>query len=337
MWHSAGRVLPTPRPPAAGTHPSMPASAPSNITSPFESVTRRAGIVPLVLSVGRPCLIPLKGLLVHVVAQLTTKALAGGLCADLTCGLRFENKTCSEGPVVGSWVYGEDGLYRLVACPDGTSLVNTSVGGSKGLFFHDAQRCMPCDPVSSYIIDPNSGACQQCPPGLVCSGGIEVEPRIPSHWKVEGEHYFLLNCSTGYFVFRGDYEFDPQLQQCLPCPPGHECIDQECTDCSVCAPGTYKPHESTGPCLRCPKGSYGPSAGATDLSACIPCPAGSDTNGTGNVHVSQCLCDLRLYRKEDVNGQPSCVACPKVHAHALAPLPFGAHLAKARLCLSIRL
>jgi len=56
------------------------------------------------------------------------------------------------------------GVYRLMSCPAGFQLVNSTDGTSKGAFSSILQQCKACLP-GQYIIDPDTDACQPCPPG----------------------------------------------------------------------------------------------------------------------------------------------------------------------------
>jgi hypothetical protein len=58
-----------------------------------------------------------------------------------------------------------DGEYYLISCPAGSQLINSTSGTSQGEFLSSIQQCRMCTP-GQYIIDPNTDACQQCPPGM---------------------------------------------------------------------------------------------------------------------------------------------------------------------------
>jgi hypothetical protein len=61
------------------------------------------------------------------------------------------------------WVIS-NGMYRLVTCPPGHQLINSTDGSSSGTFSQDIQNCKACSP-GQYIVDPNSDVCQNCPFG----------------------------------------------------------------------------------------------------------------------------------------------------------------------------
>ena len=84
----------------------------------------------------------------------------GAQCSlDLSCALRnppdFE---CPGGKqVVGTWISNTStGKYELIDCPAGYSLVREP---------DIAQQCKPCRE-GQYIINPDTGICKDCPPGI---------------------------------------------------------------------------------------------------------------------------------------------------------------------------
>ena len=217
---------------------------------------------------------------------------------------------CLNCPAGGNCVQGGDGItfalgewrlewdqYRLVNCPPGTQLINSTDGSSKGTYSHDAQQCKPCLP-TEYIVDPNTDVCQTCPPGLVCSGTNAVTAKMNgSTWVRNGSVYRLLSCPAGYSVSSAGASgtFDATAQQCSPCPKGQECVSAPCVACSRCQPNFYKPTETDDACSPCPADTYGTLQGAQDLSACQPCPQGAFcSDGSG-------LCALR---------DPPFLSCP---------------------------
>ena len=107
--------------------------------------------------------------------------------------------------------------YRLLQCPAGTELVNSS-GASRGIYSHDAQQCKQCI-MNQYILNPNTDVCQSCPPGLKCSGTDVVVPVIAnSSWLRNGAVYILTSCPPGYSVSSTGAlgAFDATVQQCSP-------------------------------------------------------------------------------------------------------------------------
>ena len=56
------------------------------------------------------------------------------------------------------------GVFRLMSCPAGFQLVNSTDGTSKGTFSSVTQQCKACLS-GQYIINPDTDSCQPCPPG----------------------------------------------------------------------------------------------------------------------------------------------------------------------------
>ena len=91
----------------------------------------------------------------------------GALCPDLSCAFGNPSFTClSKIPIIGDWIVSGK-IYRLINCPLGTTLLNSTVGSSSGAFSAEIQQCKPC-PQDTYIIHPNTDECQACPPGCAC-------------------------------------------------------------------------------------------------------------------------------------------------------------------------
>jgi hypothetical protein len=71
-------------------------------------------------------------------------------------GSNIQNKS-------GLWKAVE-GVYRVISCPAGSQLINSTAGTSQGIFSNSLQQCKACLP-GQYIIDPDTDTCQECPPG----------------------------------------------------------------------------------------------------------------------------------------------------------------------------
>lgn len=98
-------------------------------------------------------------------------------------------------------------------------------------------------------MDPNSDECKKCPPGLVCSDGVVVEPKISgSTWDIVDGVYLLRTCPIGYST----YIAAPELHECRECPKGQECKTGNCTSCVDCEKGYYKPTVGPQLCFPCP-------------------------------------------------------------------------------------
>jgi hypothetical protein len=79
--------------------------------------------------------------------------------AGCYCALGGADITCKS----GLWE-AIQGVFRLMSCPAGFQLVNSTDGTSKGKFSSVLQQCKACLP-GQYIIDPDTDACQPCPAG----------------------------------------------------------------------------------------------------------------------------------------------------------------------------
>ena len=64
---------------------------------------------------------------------------------------------------VGLW-RAVEGVFRVVSCPAGSQLINSTAGTSQGIFSNDLQQCKACLP-GQYIINPDTDECQECPQG----------------------------------------------------------------------------------------------------------------------------------------------------------------------------
>jgi len=171
-------------------------------------------------------------------------------------------------------------------------------------------RCMSLQ----YILNPNTDACQACPPGLKCSGTAVVTPVIAnSTWVRKGAIYQLTGCPAGYSVSSAGASgaFDATVQQCSTCARGQECVSPPCVTCSPCRPGFYKPFASASACAACPVGTYNPISGAQNASACLPCQAQASTQGlTGQTSQAACKCNSQ-YFSSSTSGSLVCSKCPK--------------------------
>lgn len=212
---------------------------------------------------------------------------------------------------VGTWVE-VGGIYMLTSCPEGFELINSTDGTSQGQFSNDVQECRACLP-EQYILNPNTDSCQNCPPGLICTGTSVVVPVIKgSIWIRESTIYRLIGCPAGYSISAQGVlgSFDPEVQQCSPCPKGEECISPPCTGCKPCKPGFYKASAGVDSCVACPVDTYSTETGGQSLSACQRCPTHGSTQG----HINQtsqdnCLCDIGYYPVH-VSAILTCVLCP---------------------------
>jgi hypothetical protein len=149
----------------------------------------------------------------------------------------------------GTWVVSS-GIYLLVGCPKGHSLISSSNGVS---FSQEAQRCSACDR-TQYIINTNNSlfSCQPCPAGAVCDGSDLIARVQGSIWTVSNltGQYILTSCPPGYELLNtAGGVFSYAVQQCNVCPTKFYC------------PGAASSR------LPCPEGSFSPS-GSSAISAC---------------------------------------------------------------------
>ena len=217
---------------------------------------------------------------------------------------------CSDGTmIVGDWVAeGEQGQYILKSCPDGYEMITTDEAESA-----DLQECSKCPRKLTYILRPNEDACQECPPGLHCSGDSKLNPvTVNATWVFNGSTFKLESCPYGYSAVSINHEgVLASEQQCTPCEKGRECTTPPCTACSECKAGYYKSAVSTEACVPCPENTYGDSDGyekgevdRTQPGYCKACPAGSDTNTTtGQTSFEACKCSFGNYQ----TGADSCI------------------------------
>jgi predicted outer membrane repeat protein len=229
---------------------------------------------------------------------------AGGNCLEGGYKVQFLD---------GEWWKLDTDQFRLLQCPNGTQLINSTDGNSKGIYSHDVQRCQPCLK-TEYIVNP-SEECQACPPGLKCVGTGAVSPAVNgSTWVLNGSIYRLIGCPAGYSVSSVGVlgAFDATAQQCSPCLKGEECLSAPCTSCSPCKPGFYKDTISSDPCSPCVENTYSEKFGGQDLSSCLSCPKNAGTFGkSGQSLFASCLC-IQGYYMDPISPRnvKTCLVCP---------------------------
>jgi len=228
-----------------------------------------------------------------------------GFCALRTPG---QNCTSDSAPIPGRWVRstsGEDaGKYRLMGCPPGHQKQTVS---------HDTQKCHPCLE-SQYIINPDHGACQKCPPGMQCRGDdVYLPVVINSTWTASDGVYKLATCPRGYSRFSIDDGAAADQQRCIPCAEGTECELEVCDSCLECAAGKYKDVAGTQACRACPQNTYNPDNNSKAFANCKACPTGADTGGLdGQTSPDACQCGERFYLAGSgaENAALTCANCP---------------------------
>jgi len=253
----------------------------------------------------------------------------GGECKDVgsdVCALRMPDLSCpgttttvngisvstTGRRVVGNWSrVSEGGEWRLESCPSGYSLVTALDGTSTGFFWHGAQQCRECEVFETYILHPNQDSCQRCPPGLVCYGNESVTPVTNgSMWLVNESIYWLSYCPAGHYVYNGDDSFEPQAQECRPCPQGEVCHGEQCISCTPCGPGTYKDEVGDGICKLCPNNTFSALVGAASVGQCQACPIDSTSAPEGQTSIDSCICHESMYMVSTPGEDPKCVFCP---------------------------
>lgn len=239
------------------------------------------------------------------------KCPRSALCADGFCLLRGwpdRVPNCSFGASNSLEFWSRDIRGRLVlqSCPTGHELVTAEEAGSEEL-----QECKACTS-GQYILQPNTGECTPCPPGLVRFGRDRVQSALAgSHWTIDTDLYRLVSCPAGRFVSAGAAsEFVAASQKCEPCERGAECVTDNCSTCAPCQPGYYKSFVGAQPCQACPADTYNPEVGAAASSQRVSCPAHSSTRGhSAQSARTSCDCDDAYYLEVEVD-RPLCVKCP---------------------------
>ena len=223
---------------------------------------------------------------------------------------------CLQGGFTVSFLQGEWRLdtdqYRLIHCPVGTQLINSSDGTSKGSYSHDRQQCKLCLE-NQYILNPDTDLCQMCPPGLSCDGSDAVIAYLnESSWVKNGSVYLLTGCPIGYSVSSVGVlgTFDATVQQCRPCQKGEECVSAPCLTCSPCSAGYFKPLIGIEECMPCPSNTFNSKQGAQDQSECQPCRIHASTQGRiAQISQASCICDDQYYAQSSLFNY-QCIKCP---------------------------
>ncbi len=100
---------------------------------------------------------------------------------------------------LGTWSISS-GMYKLISCPAGFVLTNTSANGA---FSHDNQQCGPC--LAGYFLtvsDPIN--CTPCPAGFYCTGGTAPKaPCAPGRISPDGANE-SESCHSAPFLLVAD-------------------------------------------------------------------------------------------------------------------------------------
>jgi hypothetical protein len=225
---------------------------------------------------------------------------AGAACDRGGADVRF---------LAGAWI-AVGGRYRLLSCPPGHQLINSTAGTSSGAFAHDLQQCRAC-PVEEYIVDPSADACTACPKGALCPAdracALRSPPafacagggRIVGDWRLDNatRHYAVVDCPPGYSMIGAGKAESESLQQCKPCLPNQYILNPATDDCQACPPGLTCRGDAevqlrtSGAVWRraggiyrldsCPTGygvvSAGPAGGfSAEAQDCQPCKEGTE-------------------------------------------------------------
>ena len=239
----------------------------------------------------------------------------GAVCADGECALRNSDISCTTGnDVVGEWLLDASKRYLVAACPAGYSKRTAEEQGSD-----DLQECFKCD-TAKYILRPDLDDCQDCPPGLTCTGNAIVESKIQgSDWAEqildEAAIYKLESCPSGYYVSPASVDASNAAQQeCLPCRKGEECVTAPCVTCTLCQPGFYKAAVSTDECEparptpMCEGGLHGPEL-CLELSGQVIDAARDRSEQQASMRLRQGVLPHHQQRNRD--EALSCQTCPK--------------------------
>ena len=137
-------------------------------------------------------------------------------------------QTCPAGAIcngvaiqsaLGDWI-PDGSIYRLVSCPPGHRLINSTDNSAFGVFSHGVQQCLACKQ-NEYIVDQFE-SCQACPAGAVCNGANgSLSGTEGSYWRREGDKLRVFQCDAGYVLVRDDSShsakaFQDACVQCLP-------------------------------------------------------------------------------------------------------------------------
>jgi len=184
------------------------------------------------------------------------------------------------------WVYNitEEGIIKLVYCPEGYLLINTTI---------EEQECWPC-PKGTYSFDPYDGCvngtcasrwCNPCPDdphgGAICCGkNLFDEILDDSLWQ---NHVFdwggftstvrrIEKCPSGWIIIRN--ESDPTTDHCYRCPPYTFNYD-----------GLYNGvwYEGGNGSLAYASMAEYDIAQTTQNPPCLPCPPGSICYGGDDI------------------------------------------------------
>ena len=248
---------------------------------------------------------------VNPLASLPGSNLSAPSCLNCPAG-----GNCIEGGsrvifAVGSWIQMQ-GMYKLISCPPGYQLINSSVG----VFSHDDQQCKACT-MEQYIVNPDSSVCRTCPKGAVCPSDLSCALRNPPQflcdgadqilgsWSLDsiGSEYVLVDCPAGYTLLSTAKAGSAELQECQKCAANQYIVHPNADDCQNCPVGALCSDGQTCalhdvPAFMCPnaeriKGEWKVSGSIYRL---VNCPAGTQllnsssgtSSGVFSPDIQQC-------------------------------------------------
>ena len=191
----------------------------------------------------------------------------------------------------------------------------------------DHGSCSKCGP-GTYSLNPllgdksQAGSCFSCPPNAVCTGGDKVN-FSSGKWVVDNGFYRLVDCPSGHQLINSiNFQFDPNVQQCLPCSTSQYIIATNdskfiCQPCPVGARcngsaliglvqgSVWVVDDETGQYIlvSCPAG-YELLATTQDSQQCSLCPPGSYCPGGVSQSVS---CQSKTFAPAGANSSDACL------------------------------
>ena len=154
-----------------------------------------------------------------------------------------------------------------------------------------AAVCTPCSP--GHYSGSGAAACQLCPQGSFCVGGL-TQP-----------------CPAGSF---GSVAGADSAVSCARCPPGTYNPSpggSSSAACSSCPIGSFSNTSGAAACTQCAPGSASGLVGATSPSACEPCAAGSFSSLPGQLFCSAyCPKGTMGIKEGGVSAADACAPCP---------------------------
>jgi Flp pilus assembly protein TadB len=107
-----------------------------------------------------------------------------------------------------------------------------------------------------------------CPEGYYCPANSEAPISAREMRYAIGQRNVLdTPCAPG------TYSNSTGLADCLPCPGGYECPDEETLEPTICGQGKYRDDSQDDIyCSLCPQGTWSNKVGVTSVNGCAQCP-----------------------------------------------------------------